>query len=133
MTQVSLGVAAADWNTKARIGFPPVEVRKGRAVMFFLEQPGVGVDTANQYLAVIAILLSSYGRYELPLECKYFPGQDGIMFAVPVPDIDYDRDVDVEINLLPKEFKAGTATVKSLNVELSYDDDLLNNESVSIN
>lgn len=132
MTLISLGAREGNWNTKARQEFAPVTIRKGRGVLFFLSQTPPIAITRNQYLAVVATLSTSYGEYETPLECKYFPGGAGIMFAVAVPEADYDRDADCTISILPKEFKAGTATDKVLNFQLSYEDDLLRDLSTPI-
>lgn len=132
MTQINLMTAIADWDTKASITTPAVVVRKGRGVVFFIDAPVLTATTTNQYLAVVGALGTSYGTYQTPLECKYFPQPQGIMFVVVVPNIDYDRNVDVSLLLLPKEFKAGTATDKQVEILISYDDDFITNESAPI-
>lgn len=124
MVLQSLGIREGNWNTKTRVTYNAVTIQKDRALLFFLQQPPPQTTTTNQYLAVVASLGTSYGEFEVPLECKYFPGSAGIMFAVAVPDADYDKDVNVTVSVLPKEFKPGSASVKQLDFELFYDDEL---------
>lgn len=132
MALIQLGDRTADWSTKARVSFDPVTVRKDRGVLFFLRTLPPVVSPRNQYLAVVATLSTSYGEYETPLECKYFPSGTGIMFVVAVPDADYARDVPITISVLPKEFKPGSATNQTLPLQLAYEDDLLRDVAVPI-
>lgn len=125
MARVALGDRLADWDTKAPLVFPSIEGRKNRAYLFFVQQALPARATRNQYLAVIAQLETSYGTFETPLECKYFPGFVGLAFSVAIPNADWDRDVSVQITLLPKEFKPRSATEKQIEIELSYEDDAL--------
>jgi hypothetical protein len=124
MAQISLFTGVADWTTKVSLVTPAVSARKDRGVLFFVQQQGVPVDTRNQYLAVVARLTTSYGIYETPLEAKYFPGPFGIMLIVAIPNADFDRNVDCQLELLPKEFKPGSRSDDTVAIEVLYDDDL---------
>lgn len=132
MVLVSLGQRTADWTTKAPAVFNPVTVRKDRGLLFFLQQPAPGVNTTNQYLALIARLSTSYGMFQTPLEAKYFPTTDGIMFIVGIPDADYDSDIAVELIALPKEFKPGSRSTNLLTLEAFYDDEFVRDVVVPI-
>lgn len=127
MALVTLGDRLADWDTREKLVFPEVRGRKDRSYLFFLNQANTPVETANQYLGIVVLLKTSFGTYQTPLKGKYFPGLDGLVFAVGIPDADWRRRVDMQIVLLPREFKKGTATVKQMEIELSYDDEALRN------
>jgi hypothetical protein len=122
MVQISLFSGVADWTTRDPLVTPAVAARKDRGVLFFVQQQGAPVDTTNQYLAVVARLSTSYGIYETPLEAKYFPGPFGIMLIVVIPNGDFDRDVDCQLELLPKEFKPGSRSNDTVSIEVLYDD-----------
>lgn len=117
-----IGSNVADWNTKDSLLFPSVEVEEGKAYAFFLQQETSPVATANQYCAVVAILNTSFGVFEAPLEAKYFPGLRGLIFSVAIPKASWDKEIELQMLLLPKEFKKGSATDKSITIQLSWDD-----------
>lgn len=127
MALVSLGDRMASWDTKAPLVFPSIQGKKNRAYLFFVQQALPARATRNQYLAVLAQLETSYGTFETPLECKYFPGFAPLVFSVAIPNASWDADVNVQISLLPKEFKPGSATEKTIEIELAYEDDELRN------
>ena len=132
MTQVSLFTGTADWTTKASLVTPAVSARRDRGVLFFIQQQGTPVVTTNQYIAVVGRLTTSYGIYETPLEAKYFPGPFGIMLIVGIPNADFDRDVDCQLELLPKEFKPGSRSNDTVDIEVLYDDELIRDVVVPI-
>lgn len=132
MVQQSLGSGVLDWVTRAPLVSPPVTVRKDRGILFFVQQPVVPIETANQYAAVLARLATSYGTYETPLEAKWFPGSVGLMFIVAIPNADFNTDVDVQIVLLPKEFKPGSRSNDQITAEILYEDDLIIDVTVPI-
>lgn len=132
MSQVSLFTGTADWTTRAALVTPAVSARRDSGVLFFVQQQGTPVVTTNQYLAVVARLTTSYGIYETPLEAKYFPGPFGIMLIVGIPNADFDRNVDAQLLLLPKEFKPGSRSNDTVNIEVLYEDDLINDTVVPI-
>lgn len=132
MALVSLGQRLADWTTKAPVVFNSVTIPKDRGLLLFLQQSPPAIDTTNQYLALAARLTTSYGIFQTPLEAKYFPTTDGIIFIVVIPDADYDRNVGVELLALPKEFKPGSRSSDALTLEAFYDDDLVRGIAAAI-
>lgn len=132
MAQVSVGSGTLDWTTKAPVVVGPINERKDRGILFFVQQTGTPVVTSNQYVAMVARLFTSYGNYETPLEAKWFPNGFGLMFIVGIPDADFDRNMDIQLVLLPKEFKPGSRSNDTINFEVLYEDDLIRDVVVPI-
>ena len=123
MVKVLLGDRLADWNTRQTLWYPWVTCRKNRALLFFLEQSMPKRETKNQYLLVKCEIETSYGTFETPMECKFFPGIVPMFFSVAVPNGSYDATTNVRVVLYPKEIIRQTATHPQLEIELSYDDE----------
>lgn len=121
MAQIDLGTQRASWTTKTPLTFIAGTVQKNRSYLFYLLQPGSPIATRNQYLAVVATIGTTFGSYETPLEAKWFPGQNGLLFVVGIPRGTFAQNVDLQITLLPKEFKPGSASVKNLDVQVFRD------------
>lgn len=132
MSQVPLFTGTADWVSRATLVTPAVSAQRDRGVLFFIQQQGSPVVTTNQYLTVVARVTTTYGIYETPLEAKYFPGQFGIMLIVGIPNADFDRNVDVQLVMLPKEFKPGSRSNDTVDIEVLYDDALISDTVVPV-
>lgn len=125
MALVSLGTQTVDWTTKNEVVYGTAAARRDSAVAFVIRQGGTPVQTRNQYVGVLGLLDSSYGLLETPLISKYFPGVRAQLLLLCIPDADYDRDFPVSLVLLPREFKPGSRTNDTLQIEVLYDDELI--------
>lgn len=125
MTLQSLGTQTADWTTKATLTFGPVPARSDRGVAFVVLQSGPPVITRNQYVVATGLLEYSIGTFETPLESKWFPGVNGQLIVVAVPELDAAIPVNVSLLLFPKEFKPGSRLVDTVQTEVFFDDQYL--------
>lgn len=121
MAIVSLGDREANWETKGVLIYPWVRLTEGKAYLFFLSQAEPTRETEFQYLVVLPEIRAQGETYQTAMDCKYFPGTTTMVFSVAIPDAEVFKDPEIRIVLLPKEFKKGSATIKSLDIELAYD------------
>lgn len=125
MVLQSLGTQTADWITKNPITYGTVAGRRDRGIAFVITQPGPPVMTRNQYIVVTATLNYDIGVFETPLEAKWFPAGNGLLLVVAIPNLDAGLNVDVSLNLFPKEFKPGSRLVDTIQAEVFFEDDFL--------
>lgn len=123
MALQTIGTLTADWNSKSPLVFPPFSGRRDRAYMLYANAAGVTQLLERQYLVVYAQFQKSIGTSKGPLRLKYFPDVVTQEFAIAVSNGDFNNQVPVQVVMLPREFKPGTATVKALDITLLYDDD----------
>lgn len=132
MTFVTFPSQIASWETKLPLAFPLGVLEKDRAYYCFIRTLTLPVAAQNQYLAIVAELDTSVGVFETPLEAKYFPSVNGMVFSIAIPDSDWDNEVGVTILLFPKEFGRGTAFAKELEIEVFYDDQEQKNIAIPV-
>lgn len=119
----NLGTERANWFSRELLQFDEYSVKRDKAYLLFLDAVGAPVpETKHQYLALTARLRTSYGTYQTPLEAKYFPSPDGLLFSVAIPKADYDDNVGMTVIAFPKEFYRGTATDPILDVRLRIEE-----------
>lgn len=91
--------------------------------MLYATSPSVTQLLERQYLVVYAIFQKSIGTSKSPLKIKYFPDVISQEFSIAVSNGDFNNNVPTQVVMLPREFKPGTATVKTIDIQLGYDDD----------
>lgn len=123
MALVSVGTLTANFDTRDEMLFPEIAVKKDTGYLLFARTVPISVNTPDQYLLIIPVIESEYGVFESPLDCKFFPKERGYQFTVGVPDSDADKDQQLRILMLPREFVRGRGQVRSFDVELLFEDD----------
>jgi hypothetical protein len=122
MTITVIGAATANFDTRAQILFPSVNLRRNDGYLFFIQTVPDTTVTTQQYINLIAVLDYGGFTFEQPLEAKFFPKGRPMCFGVAVPRLDDFDDADCTILALPQEFYPGQGSIRSLPVQLSWED-----------
>jgi len=118
-----IGSNVIDFDSRTEIQYPPVSLEEGKGYLFFARANPLTTTTLRGYVNLIALLDTSYGQVEFPLEAKFFPKGNLMAFSVAVPKAKWDKDIGCTILALPREFYKGSSQVRQFNLEMLWEDE----------
>lgn len=122
MAKIDIGTLTADLDTRSTEETPIITLRSNNSYLFFIRTVPPTLMNEDGYLNIVATIGGAALTVKTPLICKYFPTGEEMCFLLPVPRVVNSNDQDVTIQILPREFFQGRATVRQFDVILSYDD-----------
>lgn len=122
MALTSLGTGIIDFDTRATVQLPSFQGRERRGYLCFVRAVPITTTISRGYVNLIPLLQTSYGSVEFPLEAKFFPKGNLMAFSIAVPQADWDRDIDIGLLALPREFYRASSEVRQFTLEWLYED-----------
>ncbi len=133
MALTLLGSGTANFDTKADVVFPSLTLQRARAYFFFINTVPAPVLPKKQYILLFAKYQSGTFIHESKLIAKFFSNGPRMMFVVPVPDLSFmPNSYSTQVIARPSEFFKGSGLLRTVPLQLSWDDSKFINSLTAI-
>lgn len=122
MAVVDIATLTADFDTRATEETPAIQLRRDNSYLFYIRTATPNTVNPDAYLNIVATIFNGTSQVKTPLIAKYFFTGEEMMFLLPVPRVQNSNDQDVTIQILPREFYANRAPIRSIDVVIAYED-----------